>query len=183
MKLSGNNELIVIGVLILYIAFTPGFPVVRQLLSTGFGKAVGLGVIVYVYKYVSEPVALLLLVNFVRCASMREYMTNVNAHCPAPYTLSEGNTCKDDKGNQGPPATICLPGQTWDGSKCAGSSTENTAGIAPTTLTGPTGNTAGASMPSTPSVTGATGMRQPFTNYGGGYQPNASMGGNYAPAK
>lgn len=182
MKLSGNNEWIVIGVLILYIAFTPGFPVVRQFFSTDIGKAIGLGVFVYVWKNVSELVAILLLVNYLRCTSTREYMTNPNAHCPAPFTLSDGNTCKDDKGNQGPPPTICLPGQKWDGSKCAGSSAETSTGIAPTTLTGPTGNVAGeSSMPS--STTGVTGMRQPFTNYAGGYQPNTSTGGNYAPAK
>ena len=48
MKLTGRNEWLVIGVLILYIALMPGFQVVRDLLSTGVGKAVGLSVIVYV---------------------------------------------------------------------------------------------------------------------------------------
>lgn len=179
MKLTGNNEWIAIGALILYIAFTPGFPVVRQLLSSGIGKALGLGLIVYVWKFVSEPVALLLLVNFVRCASMREYMTNPNTHCPSPFTLTpEGDACKDASGNSGPPPTICLPGQTWNGTICAGASTATTAGTTPPPpAVGPTGN----SVTTTSSSTGSTGTIQRFTNMGG-VQPNSKDTTGFAPA-
>jgi hypothetical protein len=63
MKLTGKQEWIAIAALILYIAFTPGLPLVRDLLSGSVGKAVGLGVIMWVWKTVSKPVALLLLVK------------------------------------------------------------------------------------------------------------------------
>ena len=74
MRITQSQELIVAAALIGYIAFMPGFQVVRDLLSTSVGKAIGLSVIVYVWKYVSEIVALLLVINFVRCSgmSMRE---------------------------------------------------------------------------------------------------------------
>ena len=118
MRLSATTEWIVIGVLILYIAFTPGIPVVREFLSTQVGKAVGLGVVVYVWKYVSEPVALLLTVNFVRCAGMREYLVNMPSttsekHCPSGYKLKEG-TCKKE-GSPDKPATVCSETKPkWD---------------------------------------------------------------------
>ena len=37
MKLSPRNEWIAIALLIVYLAFTPGFPLVKQLLSTSVG--------------------------------------------------------------------------------------------------------------------------------------------------
>jgi hypothetical protein len=119
MKLTGKQEWIAIAALIVYIAFTPGLQVVRDLLSGSVGKAVGLGIIMWVWKTVSKPVALLLLVNYLRCAGMREGMENPEMHCPAPFSLQPDKTCKDDKGNPGPPASVCLTGQTWDGAKCA----------------------------------------------------------------
>jgi hypothetical protein len=142
MRLSQNMEWAIVAALIAYIAFTPGVPMVRQFLSTGLGKAVGLAVIVYVWKYVSEPVALLLLVNFVRCSGMREFMTDgsgtgsgsgtgtgtssgttlpPNTYCPENYSFDNGQ-CKNKTTGQTIPATVCLTGQTWDGTKCAGSS-------------------------------------------------------------
>ena len=173
MKLATNTEWAIIAALVIYIAFTPGLPIVRQLLSTGVGKAAALGVIVYVWKYVSQPIAFLLLVSFLRCASMREGMKNPNAHCPTGFTLSDDNTCKDDKGNQGPPPTICLTGQTWNSStnRCEGASASTTVGIEPTTLTGPTGNKPGDSVQA---PTGPTGPRE-------GFQPNMKDD-KYAPA-
>lgn len=161
MKLTTNTEWAIIAALIVYIAFTPGLPVVRQFLSSGLGKAIALGLIVYVWKYVSQPIAFLLLVSFLRCAAMREGMKNPMAHCPSGYTLGDDNTCKDDKGNPGPPPTICLTGQTWNSStnKCEGGAPTETV-AAP--LTGPTGNTPGES---TSAPTGPTGPRE-------GFQPN-----------
>jgi hypothetical protein len=68
MLLSSRNEWIAIAALIAYIAFVPPFQAVRDILATSVGKAAALAGIVYVYKYVSCPVALLLLVAYVRCA-------------------------------------------------------------------------------------------------------------------
>lgn len=171
MKLSGRNEWIAIAALIAYIALLPGFQVVRDLLSTGVGKAVGLAAVVYVWKYVSEPVALLLLVSFLRCASMREGMENPEPelHCPAPFKLDANKTCKDEKGNPGPPATVCSPGQMWDGSKCADSKPSSTSppGATPPVMTTPT-----APPPPPPQVV------DPVQE---GFQPN-QKDDKYAPA-
>ena len=66
--LSSRNEWIVVGVLIAYLAFIPSLQIVRDLLATPIGKAAALAGIVYVHKYVSCPVALLLVIAYVRCA-------------------------------------------------------------------------------------------------------------------
>ena len=66
--LSSRNEWIVVGVLIAYLAFVPSLQIMRDLLATPVGKALGLAGIVYVHKYISCPVALLLVIAYVRCA-------------------------------------------------------------------------------------------------------------------
>jgi hypothetical protein len=166
MRISQKTEWILIAVLIAYIAFTPGLPAVRQLLSTDVGKALGLAAVVAVWKYVSPVVALLLTVSLVRCASMREYMENEsasktppNTYCPENYKFDNGQ-CKNKNNDQTIPATVCLEGQTWDGTKCQGSSA---ASAPPPTTTPP------------PSMS-TTDMKQPFTNMTpspvtGGVQP------------
>ena len=128
MRISQNTELVLVVVLVLYTAFTPGFPAVRQFLSTGVGKAVGLGAIVAVWKYVSPLAALLLTVDFIRCATLREYMENppMEPHCPADYTLENGQ-CKGKSG-QSIPATICTKEKpVWDGDKCVATTAPATA--------------------------------------------------------
>jgi len=185
MRLVGTTEWIVIGVLIAYIAFTPGFPVVRQFLSTGLGKAIGLAAIVGVWKYVSHPVALLLLVNYVRCSGLREFMDNPpppppasgsapppDTYCPENYTFDNGQ-CRNNTTGQTTPATVCLAGQTWDGNACVGTGT--TAPVAPPP----------AAMPPPP-TTSSTTMKQPFTlmsgaPVSGGYQPDIKEKENFAP--
>jgi hypothetical protein len=180
MRLSTNAELIVLGVLILYIAFTPGIPVIRQFLSTSVGKAAGLVAIIYVWKYVSEPVALLLTVNFVRCAGMREYLVDMpppsmsEKNCPEGYTLKEG-TCKKE-GSPDKPATVCAdPNPKWDAKaeKCVPNDAVITVGTA-----GSTG-----SMVQTPTTPPATVDK--FADYAGGVQPTEKkepfVGGEFAP--
>jgi hypothetical protein len=174
MRLSTNTELIVLGVLILYIAFTPGFPVVRQFLSTPIGKAVGLAVVVYVWKYVSEPVALLLTVNFIRCAGMREYLEMPKSNCPEGYNL-QNNVCKKE-GSPDKPATVCAdPNPKWDPKAEKG--VPNDAVITVGTA-GSTGSM--VQTPTTPPVTVDT-----FADYAGGVQPTEKkesfVGGEFAP--
>lgn len=102
MRLTQTTELALVGILIVYIAFTPGLQVVRNLLSTPVGKAVALGLIVYVWKYVSALIALLLVVSFVRCASMREGVDSTltpppEMKCPegsAPISTKPGKCSK-----------------------------------------------------------------------------------------
>ena len=67
--LSARNEMIVVGLLIVYLAFIPGLAVIRQILSNPVGKALALAGIVYVYQKVSCSVALLLLVGYMRCST------------------------------------------------------------------------------------------------------------------
>jgi hypothetical protein len=178
MRISQKTEWALVAVLIAYIAFTPGFQVVREVLSTGIGKAVGLAVIVGAWKYLSPLVALLLLVNFVRCASMREYLENgsggstgaastgstgttlpPNTYCPENHSFDNGQ-CKNKTTGQSVPATICLAGQTWDGTKCSGSSSA-------------------AAPPDTGSKQGFANMTPAMV---GGVQPDLKETmGNYAP--
>lgn len=113
MRISQQTEWALVAVLVLYIAFTPGFPVVRQFLSTGVGKAIGLAVIVAAWKYLSPLVALLLLVNFVRCASMREYADDASmkpaepsppSPCPENSELKDGQ-CRNKTTGQSTPVS------------------------------------------------------------------------------
>jgi hypothetical protein len=179
MRLVGTSEWIVVGVLILYIAFTPGFPVVRDALSTGVGKAVGLAVIVATWKYVSHPVALLLLVSFVRCSGMREHMESgsapPNTHCPVDYTYQDGQ-CKNASGGS-VPAVTCTTGESWDGTKCTASSP-------PPPVTPPPVTPPPATAPPPPSTSSTT-IKQPFTTMTpapvvGNYQPNDTGKENFS---
>lgn len=182
MRISQKTEWILIAALIAYIAFTPGFQVVRDFLSTSVGKAVGLAAVVAVWKHVSPIVALLLTVSLVRCASMREYMENgstapptasgppPNTYCPDNHSFDNGQ-CKNTTTGQTIPATVCLTGQTWDGVKCVGGST-------------PTPSTPPPAMPPPPSTSSTT-TKQPFTLMSaapvGGVQPDIKEKENFAP--
>lgn len=175
MRISQKTEWILIAVLVAYIAFTPGLQAVRDFLSTGVGKAVYLGAVVGAWKFVSPLVAILLIVNFVRCASMREFMDNAstssmtpppNTYCPSDYKYENGQ-CKGPTG-QSTPATVCVAGQSWDGDKCVS---------APSTPP--------PAAPPPPSTSSTT-TRQPFTNMTpspvvGGVQPDVKET-FYAPA-
>ena len=171
MRISQKTEWALVAVLILYTAFTSGLQPVRQMLSTGVGKAVGLAAIVATWKYVSPLVALLLTVDFVRCATLREGLENAsdskdsassappNTYCPENYKFDNGQ-CKSKTSDQTIPATVCLAGQTWDGTKCQGSSS------------------ASAPPPTTPPPSqSSTTMKQGFSNMtpapiAGGVQPD-----------
>lgn len=182
MRISQKTEWILIAALIAYIAFTPGLPAVRQLLSTNVGKAVALAAVVAVWKHVSPVVALLLTVSLVRCASMREYMENgstapptasgppPNTYCPDNHSFDNGQ-CKNLTTGQTIPATVCLTGQTWDGTKCVGGSSS-------------TPSTPPPAMPPPPSMSSTT-TKQPFTLMSaapvGGVQPDVKET-FYAPA-
>jgi hypothetical protein len=121
MKLSSRNEWIAIAVLILYLTFTPGFPIVRELLSSSVGKAAFLGAVVYVWKYVSKIIAVLLLVGYIRCASMTGVwegleMAATTCTCPAGFTYdSTTKKCKNAAGlMKDPVACTCPSGYTYD---------------------------------------------------------------------
>jgi hypothetical protein len=185
MRLSQNTEWAIIVGLVLYIAFTPGFQAVRDVLSTGIGKAVGLAIIVWAWKSLSPLIALLLVVNFVRCASMRERMESgagampsSTTHCPEGYTLDPDGQCKNESGGS-VPASVCMAGQQWDGNKCAAP--------APATAPAAAAPPPPAAMPPPPSMSSTT-TKQPFSNMTpspivGGVQPDMKETyENFAPA-
>jgi hypothetical protein len=121
MKLTSRNEWIVIGVLIVYLAFTPGFPIVKELLSSSVGKAAFLGGVVYLWKYVSKIIAVLLLVGYIRCASMTGVwegleMAATTCTCLPGFTYdSTTKKCKNAAGlMKDPVACTCPSGYTYD---------------------------------------------------------------------
>ena len=115
--LSKRNELIAVGALVLYLVFVPSVQFVREILATGVGKAAALSSIVYVQKYVSCSVALLLAIAYVRCArtswegftTPTATVTPVGTQCPDGYAFdSVANTCKASSSMSGsvPPSAV-----------------------------------------------------------------------------
>lgn len=101
MRITQTQEWVLAAVLIAYIAFTPGFQMVRSFLATPIGKAIGLAVIVYVWKYVSALLGLLLTINFVRCAGMREGLEMPEKACPPGFSpkADDPNKCSKKEGD------------------------------------------------------------------------------------
>jgi hypothetical protein len=101
--LSSRNEWIVVGVLIAYLAFVPSLQIVRDLLATPVGKALGLAGIVYVHKYISCPVALLLVIGYVRCAGSSSWegfttpTSTVQPTCSCPDGYAYDSVTKECK--------------------------------------------------------------------------------------
>lgn len=98
MRLTQMQELTIALAIIAYIAFTSGIPMIRTFLSSQIGKAVGLLTIVYVWKYVSALVALLLAIAFLCCGGMREGVDATLApaakSCPAGFSPKAGEPGK-----------------------------------------------------------------------------------------
>ena len=122
MKLTRNTEWGIIIALVAYLAFTPGFQVVKDILATPIGKAAALLVIVYVWKYVSAVIALLLLVGYIRCAKTNvwEMFSGAEESCVCEGTGfiwdREAKTCKNAEGQTGAVKTCsCANGYSWDG--------------------------------------------------------------------
>lgn len=167
--LSGRNEWIAIGVLILWIAFVPCPYVMKEFFASPVGKVVALSAIIYAWKYVSCPVAILLLVAFLRSGAIREYADDPSmkpaepvCHCEPGFEMDPATKqCK--KGTEMKPAQCCGALQEWDGSKCVDK--------APPAMPagGPEGGSTGsaaalAAMNATPAAPTVT---EGFTPYGG----------------
>lgn len=96
MRLSQRNEWIVLGALIAYIALVPCPYAMKEFFSSAIGKMLALGTVVFVWKYVSEVVAVLLLVAFLRSGAVREYLENPTPMCGVGQTMdSTTGKCKD----------------------------------------------------------------------------------------
>jgi len=124
MKLSGQKEWLVIGALIVYIAFFPPFEPIRQALKTSIGKAAMLAAIVYTWKYWSPLVALLFAINYLRCAgggNIWEMFSGAEAHCTCAGKdfVFDPATKKCMKGEEegAVVACNCAAGYAWDVTK------------------------------------------------------------------
>ena len=122
MKLSRNTEWGIIAALVAYLAFTPGFQVVRDVLATPLGKAAVLLTIVYVWKYVSAVIAVLLVVGYMRCAknNIWEMFSGAEETCVCEgsgYVWDRtSKVCKNVEGQTGVVKTCtCANGYSWDG--------------------------------------------------------------------
>jgi hypothetical protein len=119
--LSSRNEWIVVGVLIAYLAFVPSLQIVRDLLATPVGKALGLAGIVYVHKYVSCPVALLLVIAYVRCAGsswegFTTPTTTVQPTCTCPDGYAYDSVTKECKPSSSMSGSVPPPPEASVGS-------------------------------------------------------------------
>jgi hypothetical protein len=180
MMLTGRNEWIAIAALILYIAFVPCPYEMKQFFASPIGKVVALAAVVYAWKYVSSPVAILLLVAFLRSGSMREYLEGETGMTPPPATSTDYK-CPDEfiyaadkkmctKGTEVRAPECNDSSMMWDSSK--GSCVPKTPTPPPSTSSGgpPGGTTPGAmaaknelanSMPPVPPIS------ESFESYAG----------------
>ena len=67
MRLSTKNELIVAGLISVYVAFVPQLQMARDFMSTSIGRLSAMVSVIFTWKYVSELVAVLLAIVYIRC--------------------------------------------------------------------------------------------------------------------
>lgn len=121
MKLNQRTEWALIIALIAYLAFTPGFQLIRDILSNPVGKAAALLGIVYVWKKVSAILAVLLALGYLRCASkgnIWEGLEMPSAVCTCENGFNFDSATKKCVGSKGeikdPVACTCPSGYTYD---------------------------------------------------------------------
>jgi len=122
MKLSKTTELVILGLLIVHLAFGVGSSAVRQILSTPVGKAVFLAAIVYVGKTTSLLIAVVLALVYVKCSSgsIWEGFSGAEDTCLCEedgFTWDPATkTCKNKEGLEGKvKSCTCISGYSWDG--------------------------------------------------------------------
>ena len=178
--LTGRNEWIAIAVLIAYIAFVPCPYQMKQFFASPIGKIVALATVIYAWKYVSVPVALLLLVAFLRSGAIREYLEEETGmtpptvpvstmaaneySCPSEFTyVAEKKMCM--KGNESKNPECNDSSMIWDSmvGKCVSKPT--------TSSGGPPGGTTPGAMAAKNEMANVTAGTPPvsesFTPYGG----------------
>lgn len=185
--LTGRNEWLAIAALILYIAFVPCPYAMKQFFASPIGKVVALGAVVYAWKFVSCPVAILLLVAFLRSGAIREYLesetgltppsapTSAGAEneysCPSEYTyVAEKMMCM--KGNESKNPECKDSSMAWDAmvGKCV--SKPSTSSPPDVSSGGPAGGTTPGAMAAKNAMANVTSSPLPpttesFTPYGG----------------
>jgi uncharacterized membrane protein (DUF485 family) len=191
-----RTEMLVIAGLIVYLSFFKPFGFLREIMATPIGKALALSGIVYVWKYVSPVVAGLLIIVYVRCASMSnifEGMENASesCKCPAGYLYDEATKkCRNPKGETKTPEFCpCPTGYFWDviSGECKASSPETPSPVpvvtadnkAPATSSGPVTSSAPMTTPS--AVQDAIANMTPPPATMGGVQPTAQTTESFSP--
>ena len=210
MKLTRNTEWAIIAALIAYLAFTPGLQALKDLLASPVAKAAALAAIVYVWKYISPVIALLLIIGFLRCTTgaVWEMFSGAETTCTCENSSATwdatSKTCKDATGGDAGAvkSCVCANGYAWDGGEKGTKQCVPTSGTQPPVpppATNPAaealaaGTTLGASAPAapgpaapspvpmtTPSATAPPAAPAPPAE--GGVQPGAGTTSSAAPA-
>lgn len=210
MKLTKSTEWVLLGALILYIVFTPGFSFALRILSNPIGNIAALVGIVYVWKNISALAAVLLVILYVKCTrmAMREMFSGAEDTC---ICEGEGFTwdksvrkCRNAEGKDGTvKSCTCIAGYSWDGGpkgtqECVptsgmtppvdmpadnpvASALEAETAAAPAVSTGPATSTAPMTTPGAVQDMVST-TTAPGAPDAGGVQPTASGGTASTPA-
>jgi len=183
--LSTRNEWIAIAALILWIAFVPCPYAMKQFFASPIGKVLALGAVIYVWKFVSVPVAVLLLVAFLRSGAIREFAddpsmqpamaTDGEFKCPDEFMFDTASKqCKKDTEMKMPECSD--PAKTWSVER--GVCVDKSAPASPPPSSGaggpPEGSTGSAAAMAAMEAPPATSTTEKFTPYGGpdgGFSP------------
>lgn len=169
--LTGQKEWIVVGALALYIAFVPTPAVLKDLFSSPVGKLLAVAAGVYLWKNVSQIVAVLVLVAFLRSGALREYLdpetgvtpstsTDNNFKCPDEFIYDAGKKmCTKGTETKSPECTDA--GATWSSASGKCESTKEEAQSAG----GPPGGTTPGSMAAKNDLKNATTTGAPPTEH------------------
>lgn len=207
MKLARNTEWAIVGLLILSIAFAPQIPMIHEMMASPVGKAVALGAIVYVWKFVSQIIAVLGVVLYLKCTrgSVWEGFSGAEDTC---LCAGEGykwdaasKTCKNAEGKTSEVTSCtCISGYSWDGGpkgtkQCVPTSgeqpplpmtapppVESAPTAAPAVSTGPVTSTAPMTTPSAVQDMVASAGPQMPPSAPGGVQPTVGAGTASVPA-
>jgi hypothetical protein len=156
----------------------------KQFFATPVGKVLALGAVIYVWKFVSVPVAVLLLVAFLRSGAVREFAddpsmqsamaTDGEFKCPEEFLFDTASKqCK--KGTEMKMPECSDPAKTWSVERgvCVDKSAP-----APPPSSGaggpPEGSTGSAAAMAAMEAPPATATTEKFTPYGGrdvGFSP------------
>lgn len=125
MLLSGRNEWIAVAALIAWVSLVPCPYAMKEFFSSVLGKIVALGAVVYAWKYISQLVAVLLLVAFLRSGAIREFLdesgmstppTASDYKCPDEFVyVSDKKMCTKGTETRAPDCNDSS--MMWDSSK------------------------------------------------------------------
>lgn len=114
--------MVILGLLIVHLAFGVGSTIVRQILSTPVGKAIFLAAVVYVGKTTSLLIAVVLALVYVKSSSgsIWEGFSGAEDTCLCEedgFTWDGATkTCKNAEGVPGKvKSCTCIAGYSWDG--------------------------------------------------------------------